>query len=226
MRSTLLVIASLLATTSIAHAEEESTHPATKTSADYLFPGHGNVGASLATGAPFAAIGELSIGAGDRFAAGALVGAGPFSGGVVAGVRPRVDALHVGPMRLVLELPVLWYPGLNGADNWMLAKPQARIEGSTGAFRAHVSAGILGAKMIGEPDGKPARPYGGSGAGLPSGVQEGRLWNTFGAGAALALSSRTAVFLEGSLFMNGFSIAGPEWFAVPLNVALGVSTVL
>ena len=207
-------------------ARAEDLPPKEPARADYLFPGHGNVGASLATGAPFAAIGELSIGAGDRFAAGALVGAGPFSGGVVAGVRPRVDALHVGPMRLVLEMPVLWYPGINGAENWMLAKPQVRIEGTTGAFRAHVSAGILGAKMIGEPDGRPARPYGGTGAGLPSGVQEGMLWNTFGAGAALALSSRTSVFLEGSVLMKGLSIAGPEWFRIPLNVALGVSTVL
>ena len=194
MRSTLVAIAiasmfGSMFVPSVARAEDAppSTDPAR---ADYLFPGHGNVGASLATGAPFAALGELSVGIGDRFAAGAIVGAGPFSGGVVTGVRPRVDALHVGPMRLVCEMPVLWYPGLQGADNWMLVKPQARIEGSAGVLRLHVSAGALGAKMIGEPDGKPIRPYGGSGASLPSGVQEGRLWNTFGAGAALALSIR------------------------------------
>ena len=195
--------------------------------ADYLFPGDGNVGATVATGAPFAAIGEISAGIGDRFAAGALVGAGPFSGGVVAGLRPRVDALHLGPTRLVLEMPALWYPGLNGAHDWMLVKTQARFEGVAGAFRAHVSIGVLGAKMLGEPkDGRPARPYGGTGTGLPSGVQEGMFWNTFGGGAAVALTSRSALFLEASVLMNGLSIAGPEWFRIPFAVALGVSTVL
>jgi hypothetical protein len=219
------VVATALFTSSTVGAAEAAEAEAPR--ADYLFPGGGNVGASIATGAPFAAIGEISVGVGDRFAAGALVGAGPFSGGVVAGVRPRVDALHLGPMRLVLEAPVLWYPGLNGADNWMLAKPQARFEGTAGAFRAHASIGVLGAKMIGgERDGRPIRPYGGTGAGLPSGVQEGMFWNTFGAGAALALSARTALFLDASVLMNGLSVAGPEWFRVPFAVALGVSTVL
>lgn len=52
------------------------------------------------------------------------------------------------------------------------------------------------------------------------------VWNTFGGGVALAVSARTALFLEGSVFMNGLSLAGPEWFRVPLNVALGASAVL
>lgn len=223
-----LVAALTLVSTSPALADEGSEEErATTRTADYLFPGDRRIGATIATGAPFAAIGEIAIGLGDRFAAGALVGAGPFSGGVVAGIRPRVDAVHLGPTRLVLEMPVLWYPGLNGADDWMLARPQARIEAIAGTVRVHASVGLLGAKMIGgERTEGPIAPYGGTGAGLPSGVQEGMIWNTFGGGAAAALSSRTSLFLESSVLMNGLSVAGAEWFRVPFSVALGVSTVL
>lgn len=104
----LLALTAVLATVfATSRARAEDTPPSEPARADYLFPGHGNLGASVATGAPFAAIGELSVGLGDRFAAGAIVGAGPFKGGVVAGLRPRGDIIHVGPLRLGAEMPVL-----------------------------------------------------------------------------------------------------------------------
>jgi hypothetical protein len=98
MRSAAVAAALLFVTTTARAEDDRCARDARGTAGGrYLFPGDGRIGATLATGAPFAAIGEISIGAGDRFAAGALVGAGPFSGGIVTGVRPRVDALHLGP---------------------------------------------------------------------------------------------------------------------------------
>jgi hypothetical protein len=116
---------------------------------------------------------------------------------------------------------------MNGGENWLLAKPQLRIEASPTPCACTAASGLLGAKMVGADrvDG-PIAPYGGNGAGLPSGVQEGMIWNTFGGGAAVSLSARTSVFLESSVLMNGLEVAGPEWFRIPFSVTLGVSTVL
>jgi hypothetical protein len=212
-----------------AHAEEapasSARDPAPRTYNDFLFPGDGKVSLMGATGLPYAALGEVSVGVGDRFAAGGLVAGGPFLGGVAAGVYPRLDVAHLGPMRLVLEAPVVWYPDLQNTDNWIVTRPDVRVEGRAGAVRVHGSIGAMYAKMIGaSPVQGPIAAYGGGG--LPSGVQQGTLWNTAGGGAALALSPRASVFAEGFLIMHGVHLAGPEWFALPCGTFLGVSTTL
>ena len=79
--------------------------------------------------------------------------------------------------------------------------------------------------MLGaQPVAGPIIAYGGSG--LPSGVQRGAVWNTLGAGVAVALSPRTSVFTEGFLIMRGADLAGPEWFALPLAAFAGLATEL
>jgi hypothetical protein len=192
---------------------------------DFLFPGSGKISFTGTTGLPFAALGEVSVGLGDRFAAGALVTGGPFLGGIATGINPRVDMLHFGPMRLVLEAPVIWYPDLENTNNWMVTRPDVRLEGRVGHFRIHGSMGLMWAKMIGaSPVQGTIAPYGGGG--LPSGVQHGDVWNTVGGGAAYALSSRTSVFAEGFVIMRGVDLAGKEWFDFPLGTFVGVSTTL
>ena len=208
-----------------AHADDPSTPSAAPhRDNDFLFPGAGKVSLTGTTGLPYAALGEVSVGIGDRFAAGGLVAGGPFLGGFATGLYPRLNAVHLGPMRLVLEAPVVWYPDLQNTDNWIVVRPDVRVEGKAG-LRVHASAGAMWAKMIGaSPVQGPIAAYGGNG--LPSGVQQGSLWNTAGAGVALALSPRTSVFTEGFLIMRGVDLAGPEWFALPCGVFLGVSTTL
>lgn len=192
---------------------------------DFLFPGNGKAALTATTGLPFAALGEVSLGVGEHFAAGVLVAGGPFLGGLATGFRPRVDALHFGPMRLVLEAPVVWYPALENTDNWIVARPDVRLEGKAGRFRIHASAGAMWAKMIGAPAVQgPIAAYGGGG--LPSGVQHGAVWNTAGGGIAFALSPRASVFAEGFLILRGVKLAGPEWFAFPLGAFFGVATTL
>ena len=80
------VIATILLVTSVASADEAKEQATKRTPTDfndYLFPKTGRVSATVATGAPFAAIGELSVGVANRFAVGAMVGEGfarPFTG--------------------------------------------------------------------------------------------------------------------------------------------------
>ena len=229
MRTKLLVLALVTAASatiaSTALAAEPDAPAAARPYDDYLFPGGGHVSATAATGLPYAALGEVSVGIGDRFAAGAVVAGGPFLGGFATGVYPRVDVVHAGPMRLVLEAPFVWYPGLQNDDNWIVLRPMARIEGDAGRVRVHASVGAMWATMVGAAPAKgPITPYGG--AGLPSGVQQGSVWNTAGGGLAVATSGRTSVFAEGFLIMDGVDLAGPEWFALPLGAFVGVTTTL
>jgi hypothetical protein len=225
------IIAAALLVTSVAAADAVDAadeQPAPKSASgfnDYLFPKSGDVSVKLATGVPFPAFGDVSVGIGDRFAIGLLIAGGPFPSNFLTGLYPRADVVHVGPLRLVLDAPLLWYPGINGADNWLIARPTGRIEGSVGRLRLYALAGALLGKMVGAaPVSGPIAPYGGGG--LPSGIQHGDVWNTFGGGAAVALSSRTSVLAERFVLMDGFSIAGPEWFSSPAAVMLGVTTTL
>ena len=117
----------------------------------------------------------------------------------------------------------MWYPDLQNTDNWVVVRPDVRIEAKAGAWRVHGSLGAMAAKMIGaSPVSGPITPYGG--AGLPAGVQEGAVWNTAGTGVALSVSPTTSVFAEGFVILRGLELAGPDWFALPCGVFLGVST--
>jgi hypothetical protein len=208
----------------VAQAQEESRENTdTQDGNDFLFPGAGRLSFTGSTGLPYAALGEVSVGIGDRLAIGGLVAGGPFLGGVAIGVYPRLDAAHLGPFRLVLEVPVVWYPDLQNTDNWVIVRPDVRIEAKAGPLRVHGSLGALAAKMIGaSPVSGPIAPYGG--AGLPAGVQQGAVWNTAGTGVALSVSTTTSVFAEGFVVLRGLELAGPEWFALPCGVFAGVST--
>jgi hypothetical protein len=217
-------LVALAVTPRVAQAEEasrEDTEP--QEGNDFLFPGAGKLSLTGSTGLPYAALGEVTVGIGDRLAVGGLVAGGPFLGGFATGVYPRFDAAHLGPLRLVIEVPVLWYPDLQNTDNWVVVRPDVRVEAKAGAFRVHGSLGALAAKMIGaSPVSGPITPYGG--VGLPAGVQEGAVWNTAGTGVALSVSPTTSVFAEGFVILRGLELAGPEWFALPCGVFLGVST--
>jgi hypothetical protein len=221
MRSIALASLTFLVAAS-AHAATPET-PAPEY-ADFLFPHAGNVSLTGSTGIPFAALGEVGFGITNRIAVGVVAAGGPFAGGVVFGIYPRFDVVHVGPLRVVLESAALWYPALNGADNWFLWRPMMRVEGHTGRVRIHASAGALLAKMAGEPVQGPIAPYGGGG--LPSGVQQGAAWNTWGGGIAVALSKRTSIFWEGFVLCRGFELAGSDWFQIPFDSFLGITTTL
>lgn len=111
MRSTFLTVVLFLTTvgpsfTKVAHAGEgDAANAPRPADNDFLFPGNGKVSLTATTGLPFAALGEVSLGVSDRFAAGGVIAGGPFLGGVATGIHLRLDALRGGPMRLLLEGP-------------------------------------------------------------------------------------------------------------------------
>src|SRR3954454_11982914 len=94
-----------LAAPEVDHAAT-SSH-ATAQPSDYLFPGAGHASATMSTGVPFLAIGELAYGITDRFAVGAIGGITPSVVGV--GVRPRFSLVQSGAWRAVLVVPTLYY---------------------------------------------------------------------------------------------------------------------
>jgi hypothetical protein len=217
-----MLVASLTSAAEPDVVNETTQAPAPRN--DYLFPGGGKVAVTASSGFPFMAGGELAVGIGNRIAIGGDVDGGPFPGSVVFSVAPRFDVVHFGPMRVVIETPVLYYPAIGGGDTWFIWRPVMRVEGVAGRVRVYGSAGAIVAKMVGTPAAGPIAPYGGGG--LPSGVQQGAAWNQWGAGAALSLSARTSVFLNAFVITRGFEAAGPDWFHLPGGGSVGVTTTL
>ena len=221
------ILLSILFASSAAFAQTQSpdaARPETKL-ADYYFPGSGKIAVTASTGFPFMAGGEVAVGLGSRFAIGARAAGGPFPGSIVFSLAPRVDLVHLGPMRLVLDSPMLWYPGITTGDNWFIWRPSLRIEGLAGRVRVHGSVGAIVAWMAGSASSGPIAPYGG-GDGLPSGVQQGSAWNEWAAGVAVALSARTSIFLDAFAITRGFEAAGAEWFHLPAGGNFGITTTL
>jgi hypothetical protein len=197
---------------------------------DPLFPGAGRGSVGVATGVPFVGIGEVAYAPSAGFAIGGIVGVTPMVVGF--GLRPRVSIPVAARTKLTLVVPLLYYPtgeGLIGdGPPWFLAQPSIRAERRIGsAGYLHVSAGLIGA--IGAPN-MPQRlhetaTYNGKtlvDSGTPWGV-----WNTVGAGGAVALSPRTNVFADALLVMRGVRLAGDEWVGgPPFAFSVGINQVL
>lgn len=205
------------ATTAAVVADEPATVPARPH--DTLFPGHGRISTSLATGVPFLAMGELSVGISDRFALGAIGGATPNVPGF--GIRPRAVLLEVGSWRGVVAAPVLYYPFTSSRSGsaWFLTRPSLVVEHqlASGA-RIGGGAGIVAAASLDRLAGRE-RPAGYEG-GLDSAI-----WNTFNASVSVPLAESTSFFAEGALVMNGVRVAGKDWVGgPPFTLSVGVAT--
>lgn len=187
--------------------------------ADPLFPGHGRISTSLATGVPFLAMGELSVGIGDRFALGAIGGATPNVPGF--GIRPRAVVLEIGSWRGVLATPVLYYPftSARSGSAWFLTRPSLVVEHRfENGVRVGAGAGIVAAASLDRLTGRDRAP--GYTGGMDSAV-----WNTFNANVSLPVGESTSVFADGALVMNGLRLAGDDWVGgPPFTISLGVAT--
>ena len=204
-----------------AAAADETARQAARN--DYLFPRGGDFSASAASGYPFLGIGELAYGVTDRFAIGAFGAATPDVGGVkgtlAMGLRPRGVLFDTGAWRSTLMVPVLYYPDVKGfgdREPWMLVRPTLALERElpSGA-RVNVTLGLLGAACMDSilSLGKEH-------------VMMGGVWETAGLGGALPISSRTSVFAEASLIMNGV-VPARDWIGgLPVVGFAGVTTTL
>ena len=197
--------------------------------ADPLFPGkrHGSIG--LATGVPFVALGEAAYAPTENFAIGGVVGATPFVLGL--GVRPRVGIPLTERTRMSFVSTILYYPtgeGLVGdGPPWFLAQPALRVERRLGE-RGYVHAGAGLVAALGVPskneNSEMVVTYGSKrfvSRELPWGV-----WNTVGAGGAVALSEQTLLFADAMLVMKGVTVPS-EWIGgPPVAFVLGVARTL
>ena len=182
---------------------------------DYLLPGAGRVAASVATGVPFLAMGELAYGVGDGFAVGALAGVTPRVDGF--GLRPRGVLFRLGRERIELVVPVLYYPATAQADPWLLARPTLSFEHAfpSGA-RASLGMGVVGASCI-ESIVTLGREH--------DRKVMGGVWNTVGVAGALPIGRHTSLFGEVTAILAGVRPAGSDWIGgPPIVVALGVET--
>src|SRR5688500_1996220 len=93
-------------------------------SEDYLFPRAGRLGVTLATGIPYVAITDVTLGLGPYAALGAVFGITPRVIGV--GARPRMSvplgAAATARTRIYAIAPLLYYPETSQHD-WVLARP-------------------------------------------------------------------------------------------------------
>jgi hypothetical protein len=211
--------------------DRSAAEPATPKS-DYLFPGSGAFSLSLATGIPFIAMSEVAVGAGNRFAVGALAGIalsgsdGPRNTGF--GFRPRVVVVQLGDNRVAAVAPTLYYPIARGS--WFLTRPSVLVEHrfANGAFLTG-GAGVVvvsTADNLSGRSGGVALPYGGS-PGLNAANATNGIWNTLTAGGALPLGPHTQAFADVTLILRGLSLPGDEWIgAVPFTATLGLVTAL
>lgn len=174
---------------------------------DPLLPGSGELSASLATGIPFVAISELSLGVGDSFAIGLVAGLTPVVEG--AGIRLRGVVLRHARWSLLFDMPTLYYPDTETRKAWFLTRPSLIADYRIGE-RAHVQAGV---GMIATMAAANEWPH------MFDGV-----FQTVRAGCIVPITDQLAFFADAGLVLDGFALAGKEWGGgPPVVVTLGVT---
>jgi len=186
---------------------------------DALFPGNGRFGATLSSGVPYLAIGELAYEFGDRFALGLLGGVTPSTYGV--GLRLRGVIADWGRSRLVLGTPLLYYPATHSSNGepWVLALPTLRLAWAASArVSLHLDAGAALATCT----GSLAALFGGTHDHDGEEGFMGGVWNVVGGGVAWQVNPSTVLFLDALLVSRGFQVANTGWIGgPPLVLTLG-----
>jgi hypothetical protein len=198
-------------------------------SRDPFFPGAGHVSLSLASGVPFAAIGEVAVGTSDAFALSAIAGVADTFHESAVGGSARVAVVRSGGFELVLSLPVLYYPpaAVRGDDPWVLTNPSLVGAYQWGRASVYGGAGGLFTACVGDLavafGGKPEKESRPSSIPMVNGA-----WNTFHLGGAFALTPRVGLFLQTTFVMSGLELAQSygEKVGPPVVALLGARVVL
>jgi hypothetical protein len=218
-RLAITLLAAALSSSAFAQVAVDPAGLRAQREGDALFPRAGEFSATVATGVPYLAIGEVAYGVSERFALGVVGGVTPITYGF--GLRLRGIVVGGETARLVAVMPVLYYPATAslGHEPWVLAMPQVLAEQRFGGdLTAHVGVGAAAATCTGAI------------AGLFTGKHEhdadggfmGGLWNTATVGGALPLGGVTA-FADATLILDGVRLADSRWIGgPPLVVTLGV----
>lgn len=174
---------------------------------DPLLPASGEFSASLATGIPFLAIGEVSIGIGDSFAVGVVAGLTPVVEGV--GVRLRGALLRHERVSLLFDMPFLYYPDTESRGAWFLTRPALLLDYRIGE-RAHVQAGF---GVIATMAAANTWPH----------IIDGT-WQTARVGCIIPISDHLSFFGDAGVVLDGIALAGKEWGGgPPFTLTLGVT---
>jgi hypothetical protein len=178
---------------------------------DRFFPGAGHVSLSASTGVPFLALGEVALGASDGFTVSAIGGVADPTPRVEYGVGGRIESsiFRAGRIGLVFTLPVLYYPpsAKRSGEAWVLTNPALLVQGALPWAGLHVYGGV-GFLAASCTDGLLAHfDAGASGAGDARAPMVDGAWNTFHAGASIPTSASTALLLDGTLIMSGFTLS-------------------
>jgi hypothetical protein len=223
-----LAIALMLAasTASAEVARRDGSPSDDASSADAAFPALLRPGVAVATGVPYVAITDLTLGLGPHAALGVLAGLTPRVAGF--GLHPRFAIDVAADWRAIARLPVLYYPETNDAEEWALTRPSLVIERRLGpqALRLYAGGGVLWASCLDEL-------FGGGHAHFPEAGHPATdespmtvLFWTANAGAALPLTRRLDAFVDLATVMDGLALAGPQWTdfgGPPLITVLGVA---
>lgn len=225
----LLVLVVGLARASAAHAQ-----PAGE---DYLFPRGGRLGATFATGVPYVAIADATLGFGPYAALGALFGVTPRVVGL--GLRPRLalplGTAHSARLRLYAIAPLLYYPSTDSGAQWVLARPTLALEDRVADdVRVALGGGLLWASSVGALQGEAVplsyeAPSEAEIASRRAASTEGSgsvLFWTLTASGALRVTEHDSVFLEVTTVMENAGLAGPRWTdfgGPPVTFALGIT---
>ncbi len=194
---------------------------------DALFPGRWRGAVSLASGIPFAVVGELTLGTSDDFALGVIGGLASTGDEYAVGGRLRLRVLELGPVDLAAVLPVLWYPPVEKREgaSWLLTNPSLLLRGrpsedwlvygGVGAVLAACAADI-GAVFSGEA----AHHDDGADDEMVNGA-----WHTFSAGVSVVVYDDVAVMLDTMVMMTNFvpSKSYAEAVGPPVLATLGAN---
>jgi hypothetical protein len=203
---------------------------------DYLFPRFGQPAAALATGLPYVAITDATIGLGRYAALGALVGVTPRVLGL--GLRPRFALPLSSALRVYAIAPLLLYPPTILNPPWVLARPTLALEGrATEALRVALGGGALWASSLlsRQGDEVPLSYEAPSASEIAARRARGEevnsqvLFWTLTASAALQITANDTVFLEVTTVMEDTHLAGHRWTdfgGPPITFALGITHLL
>jgi hypothetical protein len=197
--------------------------------ADPFLPGAGHVALSLASGIPFAAVGEVAVGTTDWMAVSAIAGIADTGGVSAFGGSLHVAAFRRGRYELMLSVPVLYYPPAAVHDDipWLLTNPslvfayrwdRASVYGGAGALFTTCVGGL--AATFGGPPVHDTQP-------LTHPMVNGA-WDTLHLGGAYGLTPRVGLFAQTSLMLSGVEIAQSyaEKVGPPVLALAGVRVVL
>jgi hypothetical protein len=183
---------------------QDASEPSGSPRPDALFPGRWRVGVSLASGVPFAAVGELVVGTVDDFALGFIAGVATTGDESAVGGRARIRVVDAGDVDVALVLPVLFYPPVEKRNDafWVLTSPSLLLRGRPSEdWLVYGGAGAVLAACV---DDIGTVFSGDEHHALATEQMVNGAWHTFNAGASLRVHDGVALFVDSMVMMTNF----------------------